>query len=209
MYSVQVVEANVQALTRRQAQILEVIRQTVARTGGMPSLRQIAQHFSIQHNAVVGHLKALERKGYLMRQSPQTSSFQLVDAKVLPHRVPLAATVPAGPPQMVYDQMDQYLDFSPSYFSGGPLMAVRVAGDSMAGDAIMDGDVAMIQVQPEAHARDIVAVRVGGDEVTLKRIRLRGDKVELIASNPAYPPRRVPAAEVEIIGKLVGIIRRV
>ncbi len=174
----------------------------------MPSVRQLADELGIKSpNGVMGHLKALERKGYLKRQHPNTSAFKLPN-RAEPRGLPLLATIPAGPPQTTYDQADRYVDLSPSFFAQGDLVAVHISGESMAGDAIADGDIAIIQPQQEAAPHEIAAVRVGADEVTLKRVRLRGSWVELIPSNPDYPVRLEPADQVQIIGILRGIIRR-
>jgi repressor LexA len=77
----------------------------------------------------------------------------------------------------------------------------------MSGDSIDDGDIAMIKRQQEAGKGDILALRIE-DEITLKRLRIEGDKAQLLPSNPEYSIRVVPASQVEILGKLVGIIRK-
>ena len=77
----------------------------------------------------------------------------------------------------------------------------------MSGDAIADGDIAMIKRQQEANKNDVLALRIE-DEITLKRLRLSGDRAELLPSNPLHDIRSVPADRVEIIGKLVGIVRK-
>lgn len=197
-------------LTPRQRQVLNYIEKAQRQQGCPPSVRQLAHWLGIKSpNGVMGHLKALERKGYLKRQNPQTSAFQLPDAATQgPPVLPLVATVPAGTPRAAYDLQGQQVHLSPSLFGQGDLVAVRISGESMAGDAIADGDLAVIQLKPEANPHDIVAVRVGPDEVTLKRVRLRGSWVELIPSNPNYPVRLEPADQVQIIGVLRGIIRR-
>ena len=91
---------------------------------------------------------------------------------------------------------------------GGEIVGLRVVGDSMSGDSIDDGDIAMIKRQQEASKGDILALRIE-DEITLKRLRIEGDKAHLLASNPAHAARVVAAAQLEILGKLVGIIRKV
>jgi repressor LexA len=130
-------------------------------------------------------------------------------ARFLPQRIPLVAVVPAGAPRAVEEQAGEFVELSAEWFGSGDLRAVRVSGDSMSGDAIRDGDIAIIRIQPTAEPGEIVAVRIAGEEVTLKRIRRRGNRwIDLVPSNPEYPVRRVPAKNVEIIGKLVGILRR-
>jgi repressor LexA len=94
-----------------------------------------------------------------------------------------------------------------AFFGGGDIQAIRVAGESMSGDSIADGDIAMIKLQSEANKGDILAVRIE-DEITLKRIKLVGDRCQLIPSNPEFSVREVPARHLQIIGKLVGVIRK-
>jgi repressor LexA len=104
------------------------------------------------------------------------------------------------------------------FFGGGDILALRVIGDSMSGDSVADGDIAMIKRQQEGNKGDILALRIE-DEITLKRVELEGDQARLLSSegdqarllssNPEHPVRLVPAAQLEILGKLVGIIRKV
>jgi repressor LexA len=83
------------------------------------------------------------------------------------------------------------------FFGGGDILALRVIGDSMSGDSVADGDIAMIKRQQEGNKGDILALRI------------EGDQARLLSSNPEHPVRLVPAAQLEILGKLVGIIRKV
>ena len=91
--------------------------------------------------------------------------------------------------------------------AGGDIQAIRVVGESMLGDSIADGDIAMIKLQSEANKGDILAVRIA-DDITLKRIKLVGDRCQLIPSNPEFSVREVPARHLQIIGKLVGLVRK-
>lgn len=200
-------------LTPRQSSVLSFIRAFREAHGYLPSIREIAAHFEIQVHAAHGHVLALERKGHIQRASGKGRALALTDTEEEPtqedgvFRLPLAGLIPAGAPLSVQD-WDEELELTPTWFGRGKMVAVRVQGDSMSGDAIADGDLAILKLQQTAASHDIVAVRVAREEVTLKRLRSKGDMMELCPSNPAYPVRQVPASQVEIIGKLVGIIRR-
>lgn len=210
-------------LTARQKEVLKFLEHWWREHRFSPSVREIALHFGIQLNAVERHLRALESKGVIERARGKARALALRGAsdfrKWEPrekygalfsgNRIPLVAVVPAGAPRSVEEQSGEFVDFSPEWFGSGELRAVRVSGDSMSGDAIRDGDIAILRIQPDADPGDIVAVRVENEEVTLKRVRKRGHRwVDLIPSNPEHPVRRVPAHKVELIGKLVGILRR-
>ncbi len=127
---------------------------------------------------------------------------------LMPASFDLVARIPAGAPSAVFDETPQSFSVTHDFFGGGDILGLRVAGDSMSGDSIDDGDIAMIKRQQDANKGDILALRIE-DEITLKRLRLDGDKAHLLPSNPEHSVRVVAAAQLEILGKLVGIIRKV
>ncbi|MGE0174727.1 MAG: transcriptional repressor LexA [Oligoflexales bacterium] len=198
------------SLTDRQKEVLAIIENNIKRAGYFPSLREIADKLGVNNKTgIAGHIKALEKKGFIKRQGPKASMFALrSDDEENLHSFPLVATIPAGLPRESFEDNFERVAFDQEYFGTGDLQAVKVSGDSMAGDCIRDGDIGIIKLQKEANPKDIVAVRIA-DEVTLKRIKKNRESVDLIASNPSFPKRSVPASDVQIVGKLVGLIRRV
>lgn len=101
------------------------------------------------------------------------------------------------------------LPIDASLFGGGQCFAIKVAGDSMEGAHICDGDLAIIRTQHEVRDGEIAAVDLEG-EVTLKYFRRQGKNVMLISANPKYEPRIVDLSDttVRILGKFVGIVRQ-
>ncbi|MDJ0776750.1 MAG: transcriptional repressor LexA [Gammaproteobacteria bacterium] len=205
-------------LTEIQQAVYDYTRDTLSAGLPFPSLREIAAHFGFQHTTARFHLKALEKKGYIRQRAQRVSEYLLNDAATndLPvhdheraeRGFDLVAKIPAGAPLPVFDETRERFDVSQDFFGGGEIIGIRVVGDSMSGDAIADGDIAMIKRQREANKNDVLALRIE-DEITLKRLRLCGDRAELLPSNPLHDIRSVPADRVEIIGKLVGIVRKV
>ncbi len=208
-----------QSLTDIQQAVYDYTRQALQRGLPFPSLRDIAGHFGFQHTTARFHLKALEKKGYIQQRSQRVSDYLL--AEELPaeehltnypgHQAQafdLVGRIPAGTPLPVFDETRESFSVTHDYFGGGEILGIRVVGESMSGDAIADGDIAMIKRQQDANKGDILALRIE-DEITLKRIRLDGDHFLLLPSNPEYSTRRVPAQQLEILGKLVGIVRKV
>jgi repressor LexA len=198
-----------EALTDIQQAVYDYTRKTLQQGLPFPSLREIAQHFGFQHTTARFHLKALEKKGYVRQRAQRVSDYLLPDADAgHPGSFDLVARIPAGAPSAVYDETPQSFAVTHDFFGGGDIVGLRVAGDSMSGDSIADGDIAMIKRQQEANKGDILALRIDG-EITLKRLRIDGDKAHLLPSNPEHSVRVVAAAQLEILGKLVGIIRKV
>lgn len=197
-----------QSLTAIQQAVYDYTRQAMSEGLPFPSLRDIAAHFGFKHTTARFHLKALEKKGFIKQRSQRVSDYLLANEMMEhPREFRLAARIPAGVPSPVFDESSETFSVDHDFFGGGDIQAIRVAGESMSGDSIADGDIAIIKLQPEANKGDILAVRIE-DEITLKRIKLVGDRCQLIPSNPEFSIREVPARHLQIIGKLVGVIRK-
>ena len=201
------------ALTDIQQAVYDYTRQALRRGQPFPSLREIASHFGFQHTTARFHLKALEKKGYVQQRQQRVSEYMLTssddrDLFDAGGGFDLVAKIPAGAPLPVYDETRESFNVNHDFFGGGDILGIRVVGDSMSGDSIADGDIAMIKRQAEGNKGDILALRIE-DEITLKRLRVSGDKAYLIPSNPLHEERVVPARQLEILGKLVGIVRKV
>jgi repressor LexA len=207
-----------QTLTAIQQAVYDYTRQTLEQGLPFPSLREIASQFGFKHTTARFHLKALEKKGFIKQRSQRVSEYLLASQAVeqqrdfgleelRPGQFRLAARIPAGAPSPIFDESSESFSVNRDFFGGGDIQGIRVAGESMSGDSITDGDIAMIKLQSEANKGDILAVRIE-DEITLKRIKLVGDRCQLIPSNPEFAIREVPARHLQIIGKLVGVIRK-
>jgi len=208
-------------LTAIQQAVYDYTRQAMEQGLPFPSLREIASQFGFKHTTARFHLKALEKKGFIKQRSQRVSDYLLADELIdelidegrgqqqgfRPEQFRLAARIPAGTPSPAFDESSESFSVNRDFFGGGDIQAIRVAGESMSGDSITNGDIAMIKLQSEANKGDILAVRIE-DEITLKRIKLVGDRCQLIPSNPEFSIREVPARHLQIIGKLVGVIRK-
>lgn len=196
------------------------------------------EHKQHPNNLGTEALNSFNPSGHTSSQAETAYCFELV------------ASIPAGIPATAYEESPEFFSVDNDFFGGGEIKALRVKGESMTGDAISDGDIALIRLQNEANQRDIVAVRVD-TEITLKRLRYnterdeirteiventenvdssnraervediddiddiesierigRVKRIELIPSNPDFAIRSVVADQVEILGRLVGIIRK-
>jgi repressor LexA len=193
-------------LTAIQQQVYDYTRQILEQGLPFPSLREIANHFGFKHTTARFHLKALEKKGYIKQRAQRVSEYLLAE-ETRQQDFMLVAKISAGAPMPVFDESNETFSVNHVFFGGGDIRGIRVSGESMTGDSIADGDIAMIKLQKDANKGDILAVRID-DEITLKRIKLKGDIFQLIPSNPDFPIREVPAQSLQIIGKLVGVVRK-
>jgi repressor LexA len=204
-----------QPVTEKQQSVYAFIHDFYRHQGRVPSIREIGKHFGIALRAVQQHLEALVKKGLIFPEPPKPSAYRIETAETGSRgreelSIPLLGKIAAGTPLTAYAVEGEALPLPPSLFGvRGQLFALTVVGDSMVGDGIQDGDVAIIQVTSETHPRDIVALRLDQEAFTLKRIRpLSRQRLELLPSNPDVSSNVVEAERVEVIGKYVGLIRR-
>ena len=128
------------------------------------------------------------------------------------NRIPLLGSVPAGVPIEAIEDIEEYIDIYPRFVKHGELFALRVQGDSMEPD-LRNGDIVIVEKQEFVENGDVAVVRVNGEDVTLKRVKLTNKGLMLIPSNPAYDPvffdsDQVATLPVTIIGKVIEIRRR-
>ena len=198
-------------LPPRQQQVLNFIREYVGQYEYPPSLRDIARNIGVSGNvAVLSHLKALERKGYIRRDTGSSRGIVLLRDKqdkppeVL--QVPIVGTVRAGIPTLAVEDIEGYYPMEKLQLRGGTFF-LRVCGDSMINDAIKDGDLALIRRQDTADNGDIVVAMIDG-EATLKRFYREVDCIRLQPRNPNMKAIIIPAGEgVTIIGKVIKVVR--
>lgn len=197
-------------LTARQRQVLEVIREFIHDKGYPPSIRELGRILDISSlRGVTIHLDALAKKGWLEREKTSRSIRLLTandnaDAHI---SVPLLGSIAAGLPLLAVENIESYVPVPAEMASSArELFALKVRGDSMIGDGILDGDTIIVHSQPSAENGEIVAVLIA-DEATVKRLDSSRRPARLLASNPAYQPIELAQEDVRILGKVLGLIR--
>jgi repressor LexA len=195
-------------ITKRQKTVLEKIKNFMMENSYPPTVRDIAREFGFSSpKAVTDHLKSLERKGFIERNSLARSikltakAFDMLNVLrglTDPEStgviyLPLVGKVAAGNPILAQENISEYIPVSPNLFGLKKAdFALRVKGDSMTGDHILDGDIVIAKSQNTADNGDIVVALIE-DEAVIKKIYRSKDKVELRSSNPAYMPIEIPA----------------
>src|SRR2546422_668295 len=189
-------------LTQRQKDIYEFIRDKIESRGYGPTVREIGLGFGIKSpNGVMCHLKALEKKGLIIRQEFSARAIQLVDHHPASVSLPLLGNVAAGSPVEALEQRER-LEFG-DLFGGPNQFALKVRGQSMIEDHIDDGDFVVINKQETARNGERVVAMIDG-EVTLKRYHEEADAIRLEPANGTMKPITVPKGQAQILGVLVG-----
>lgn len=207
-----------ESLTRRQRQVLELIKRRVAERGYPPSVREIGEELGLSSPSTVhSHLTALVRAGCLRRDPAKPRAIEVVDQtpdeaegleRAPVRNVPLVGHIAAGSPILAEQDIEEVYPLPTDLVGNGPIFMVRVRGDSMVDAGILSGDYVVVRRQPDADDGDLVAALVEGEEATVKRLRRTPSEVVLVSENPAYDPMRF-TGDVELLGKVVAVFRQV
>lgn len=206
-------------LTRRQRQVMDFIAGFLHERGYSPSFEEVGRGLNLRSLATVHkHISTLERKGFLRRGYNQSRSLEPGPKYVQEMRrsrqerggavtLPLLGRIAAGRPVEAAPQNES---ISLSDFAGKKdVFVLQVRGDSMIDEHIMDGDYIVVQKAETVADGEMAVALVGGTESTLKRLyREPGGLIRLQPSNTQLTPIRVPAADVTVQGKVIGVLRR-
>lgn len=224
------------SLTQRQRDILDFISASIVERGFPPTLREIGEHFHIRStNGVNDHLKALEKKGHLRREDLKSRAMRPVlpdgSGEVVPLRrgargsgvmdtvsgddmaeIPILGRVAAGQPILAVEHATDAVRIDRVLIGAHrEVFGLRIVGESMIEDGILDGDYVFVKKTPSAHPGDIVVAMIEG-EATVKRYYPEGDRIRFQPANSNMQPIIVRMAEfksVDIIGVVVGVYRKI
>lgn len=204
------------ALTRRQKRVLDYLVGFLNKRGYSPSFEEIARGLRLTSLATIHkHLSTLERKGFIRRGYNQSRSIEItqlpkpVREQVIKRRavgLPLVGRIAAGRPLEAVENRESIS--LGDFVRGRNSFVLQVKGDSMQEDHILDGDYVVVEQTQVANRGEIVVALVG-EEATLKRFYREGaGRVRLQPANSHMTPIVVPASDVKIQGRVIGVLRK-
>ena len=196
------------ALTARQQQVYDLVRDHISQTGMPPTRAEIASQLGFRSpNAAEEHLKALARKGVIEIVSGASRGIRLL-LEEEPEGLPLIGRVAAGEPLLAQEHIESHYQVDPMLFKPSADFLLRVNGMSMKDIGIMDGDLLAVHKTQDVHNGQVIVARIE-DEVTVKRFKKVGSKIELHAENPEFSHIIVDLREQSftVEGLAVGVIR--
>lgn len=199
-------------LTERQQEILDFIVTEIQRRGYPPTLREISHRFDISSTqGVRRHIDALEKKGYIFRESGARSisvSNDILDLSLGQDvvSVPLLGEVAAGQPSYAEENVEDRITISTDWLGPrGEHFFLKVKGYSMA-DSILPGDLVLVERTQTANNGEVVVAQLE-DEATVKRFFRTGKRIELRADNPEFADI-IPEEDFQILGRVTALMRR-
>jgi repressor LexA len=204
------------AITRRQRELYDFISEFVQKNGYSPSYDEIRVGMGLNSLATVHkHISNLEKKGLLTRDYNRSRSIDLLPPKGRLKQamsvnttmvLPLMGRIAAGQPIEAVENPEtiSLADFVRSK----EVFVLEVRGDSMQDEHILSGDYVLVEKAKSAQNGDIVVALVEGSDATLKRFYREGDNIRLQPSNVNMQPIIVPAASVDVQGRVIGVLRK-
>jgi repressor LexA len=200
--------------TPKQLKILQLIRESRIVRGYSPTMQELADELGISKVTVFEHVEALIEKNALQRDSHKARSLLLADDAPLPDEeqplsFPLIGKIAAGVPIEKYatdDRLNLGDMFTTRVGQKAGAFALRVDGESMRDEGILDGDYVIIERRETARNGDRVVALLPNGETTLKTFYKEGDKIRLQPANPDFKPIIVRNCKVQ--GVVIGVLRR-
>jgi repressor LexA len=195
-------------LTDRQKSILEFLTEYAKTHGYPPTVREIGDHFKFLWAAARRHLQAIERKGFLKLNPLKSRGIEILSLKPSSgFMLPVAGRIRAGEPIFAQEDIDTHILIDKALFPHQDAFALRVTGESMIEAGIFDGDYVIVRPQKTIENGEIGVVLIE-DEATVKRVYKERGKIILKPENSTMQPTEHSPREVTIIGKVVGVIRK-
>lgn len=200
-------------ISARQRRILDYIKQHSDEKGYPPTVREIGEAVGLRSSSTVhGHLKALEAQGHILRDAALTRAIRVPETEPFPVKLrnmitlPLLGRVAAGLPILAEENVEERYTLPTDLVPGGEgCFMLRIKGDSMIEDGILDGDLVIVRPQQSAENGETV-VGLLGDEATVKRFYRESGRIRLQPANATMEP--IYAEDVSILGRVVGVVRR-
>lgn len=201
-----------QTLTKKQKQMLDFIKKSSGDNGYPPSFREIMEGLDYSSVATVAqHIDNLVSKGFLFKRDNEARSIQLVETDLDfsdQVHLPLLGVIAAGQPITVIDDPQETLEVPPFMIKSEHSYVLRVKGDSMVDDGILDGDYIVIRENKNPNNGDMVVAMIKGFSATLKRFYRERDRIRLQPANSNHKPFYIePGEAIEIQGVVTGVIR--
>ncbi len=200
-------------LSRRQNEILNLIRRQIEKNGLPPTRADICVAFGFSSpNAAEAHLRTLERKGMIEMTPGASRGIRLIaqGARAPEFSLPVVGRVAAGEPILAIEHIEDHYRVDPRLFKPRADYLLRVRGHSMRDAGILDGDLLAVHRRSQAESGQIVVARVNDEEVTVKRFHRRSAYlVRLLPENPDFDPIELDLRQdtLAIEGQGVGVLR--
>jgi len=193
-------------LTTKQAAVLKFLQNKINEEGRPPTIREIGGRFGFKSTGTTrDYLRSLHQKGYIKLRSRQSRSIELVKSLTL--RVPILGHIMAGMPDLATEEIEDYIHLD-EWLSDSErqVFALKIKGDSMIEDHIMNGDFVIIEKRETADDGEVVVALINNTSATLKRLFREKDRIRLEPANSLMKP--IFVKDIAVQGVVKGLFRK-
>ena len=208
-------------LTQKQSELLSFLKSHMDKNDVPPSFDEMRNALGLASKSGIHRLvSGLEERGFIRRLANRARAIEILRPATAGNTftrtlsgaanqvtLPLLGRIAAGTPIEALSDPTSHVEVPASMIGSGDHFALEIVGDSMTGVGILEGDTVLIQRSNVAHHGDIVVALINNQEATLKTLLKEPDRIGLKAANPKYKTRYFTKGEVEVQGKLAGLIR--
>ncbi len=208
-------------LTQKQSELLSFLKSHMDKHEVPPSFEEMRYAIGLASQSGIHRLvSGLEERGFIRRLANRARAIEILRPATAENTItralngtadqvslPLLGRIAAGTPIEALSDPTSHVEVPASMIGSGDHFALEIVGDSMTGVGILEGDTVLIQRSDVANHGDIVVALINNQEATLKTLLKEPDRIGLEAANPKYKTRYFTKGEVEVQGKLAGLIR--
>ncbi len=199
------------AITPRQRQVYDYVSRFIETRGQAPTIAELQSHFGLKSPSTVHHLlSGLEREGLIRRMPNIARGVEIVgvDQSDNECEIPLLGVIAAGRPIEAI-LSNETICIPRDMLGRGRTFALRVKGDSMTGEGILDGDSIVVESRQTAESGQTVVALIDGSDATVKRLHYERGRIRLEAANPRYKLIIIkPPDRVSVQGVVIGVLRK-
>ena len=208
-------------LTQKQSELLSFLKSHMDKHDVPPSFDEMRDALGLASKSGIHRLvSGLEERGFIRRLANRARAIEILRPAIAGNTftralsdvaeqvsLPLLGRIAAGTPIEALSDPTNHVEVPAGMIGSGEHFALEIVGDSMTGVGILEGDTVLIQRSDVANHGDIVVALINNQEATLKTLLKEPDRIGLEAANPKYKTRYFTKGEVEVQGKLAGLIR--
>ena len=208
-------------LTQKQSELLSFLKSHMDKHDVPPSFEEMRDALGLASKSGIHRLvSGLEERGFIRRLANRARAIEILRPAAAENTftravsgaaeqviLPLLGRIAAGTPIEALSDPTNHVEVPAGMIGSGDHFALEIVGDSMTGVGILEGDTVLIQRADVAHHGDIVVALINNQEATLKTLLKEPGRIGLEAANPKYETRYFTKGEVEVQGKLTGLIR--
>ena len=209
-------------LTKKQKELFDYMSGYIAKNSISPSFEEMKNAVNLKSKSGIHRLiTSLEQRGFIKRLKHKARAMEItktlannfnianLDKELGSANIPLLGSIAAGDPIEAIENADEFVNVPATFLSpNNQYFGLKVIGLSMIDKGICEGDIAIIKKTPSVHNGKIAAVLTKDNEITLKIINIKDDKIHLIPANKSYTEKILNVSDVQVQGALTGIIRK-